>query len=460
MILEIGTPYPKQIEFFKARSKYIAYGGARGGGKSWAARIKAILLCLNNPGIQILFLRRTLAELDENHAIPIQKLLKCKNENKIALYRDQKKYFEFPNGARLKLGYCDNEKDVLQYQGQSYDVIFMEEATQFTEFQYQCLTECNRVSGQCVIPFKPRMYFTCNPGGVGHQWVKRLFIDKEYREQEKAEDYTFIQSLVYENEYIMKNDIDYVRTLENLPEDRKKAMLYGDWDIYEGQYFSEFRRNTHVIEPFVIPEEWDRYISIDYGLDKFAVVFIAVDTRGKAYQYNEIHEENLIVSEAAKLLKSYEDSNKAKYIYAPPDLWNRRNDTGKSAAEIFYENGIELTKISNDRINGWLAVKEWLKIEDTKDEQTGEIKKEPGLMVFSNCRYTIKYLPALQHDEKNPNDVAKEPHEFTHIADALRGFCITRTKATVIKKPEKVMTINFESERPRRKDYGERIKVI
>ena len=264
LTLEISRPYPKQIEFFKSTCRYTAYGGARGGGKSWAARLKAILLALNYPGIQILLLRRTLKDLRDNHVIPLQKMLKTESSDRIAVYKVQEKEFLFPNTSRLVLGYCDNEADVLQYQGQAYDVIFMEEATQFTEFQFQTLTESNRSSGLCKVKFSPRMYFTCNPGGVGHVWFKRLFIDRNYQNKERPEDYCFIQSLVYENKYLMENDPDYVRVLENLPEDRKKAMLYGNWDVFEGQYFQEFDRQVHVVEPFEIPEHWKRYVAMDY----------------------------------------------------------------------------------------------------------------------------------------------------------------------------------------------------
>ena len=159
----------------------------------------------------------------------------------------------------------------------------MEEATHFTEFQFQALTESNRLSGNIKEPFNPRMYFTCNPGGVGHHWVKRLFIDKDYRQNEIAEDYKFIPSLVFENKWLMENDPGYVRTLENLPEDRRKAMLYGNWDIFDGQYFKNFDRTIHVIEPFEIPKEWTRYRAIDYGLDMLACYWIAIDTKGNEY---------------------------------------------------------------------------------------------------------------------------------------------------------------------------------
>lgn len=424
--LAIERPYPKQIEFFKSKARYTAYGGARGGGKSWAARMKAVLLCFNYPGIQILLLRRTLKDLRDNHVIPLQKLLRTESDTKFATYKVQEKEFLFANGSRLVLGYCDNESDVLQYQGQAYDVIFMEEATQFTEFMFQTLTESNRSSGLCKAKFSPRMYLTCNPGGVGHMWFKRLFIDRNYINKERPEDYVFIQSLVYENKYLMENDADYVRVLENLPEDRRKAMLYGDWDIFEGQYFNEFSREIHVIDPFSIPEHWKRYAAFDYGLDMFACLWIARDTEGKAYIYREIHEQNKIISEAAQLFKE-NTTEKLEYVYAPRDLWNRRQETGKSVADIFYENGIDLTRTSVDRVDGWLATKEWLKVFQTRDEETGQEKKDSNLKIFRNCINLIKNLPQVQIDEKNPSDVATEPHYLTHICDALRYFCVNFT---------------------------------
>ncbi|MEG0178324.1 MAG: phage terminase large subunit [Oscillospiraceae bacterium] len=427
--LQITKPYPKQVAFFNATSKYIAYGGARGGGKSWAARVKAVLLALNYRGLQILLLRRTLAELRENHTIPLLKLLRG-----LAQYKEQSKEFIFPNGSRIVLGYCAAESDVLQYQGQAYDVIFMEEATQFTEFQFTTLTESNRSSGLCKDKFKPRMYFTCNPGGVGHAWVKRLFIDKDYQNSERSGDYTFIKALVYENDYLMHNDPDYVRTLENLPEARRKAMLYGDWDIFEGQYFSEFRRDKHVCEPFEIPKHWRRYISLDYGTDMLAALWIAVNEQGKAYVYRELYEgrdnkkgeggNGHIISAAANRLKEEMHGEEIYSILAPPDLWNARQESGKSAAEIFSENGVMLTKTSNKRVNGWLATREWLKFQ-TQEDGT----QAPALRIFNSCYNLIRTLPAIQHDSKNPEDVANEPHEYTHAPDALRYFCVYRTYA-------------------------------
>ena len=190
----------------------------------------------------------------------------------------------------------------------------------------------------------------------------------------------------------------------------------------------------------------------------FAVVFVAVDEHKKAYVYKEIHKSNLIVSQACQMLKSFMRGEKFRAIYAPPDLWNRNRDTGKSTAEIFYEGGIVLEKASNDRIGGWLNVKEWIKLKKVRNEQTGEIYEDCDLKIFSNCLNLIRCLPQLQHDEKNPNDCAVEPHDITHITDALRYFCVSQTQPAKI---EKSILKEFGFEETKAKyDYGENIVVI
>ena len=413
--IRIPEPNPRQKEFFRAKARFVAYGGARGGGKSWAARVKAVLLAFRYPGIQILLVRRTLAELRENHILPLLQLLQG-----AAFYKDQSKEFVFSNSSRIKLGYCKNELDVLQYQGQAYDVIMLEEATQFTEFQFQAFTECSRSSGLCRSPFPPRMYFTCNPGGVGHGWVKRLFIDRNYREQERPEDYVFIPARVWDNAYLMEHSPEYVRTLENLPEERRKAMLYGDWDIFEGQYFGEFSRELHVIEPFDIPDWWVRYRTMVYGLDMLACYWIAMDGQGRAYVYRELFEPDLIISRAAERILE-ESAEPVAATFAPPDMWNRRQDTGQSVAELFSGHGIGLVKAGNDRVMGWLALREWLR---PGTDEFG--KPSAGMRIFSNCRHLISDLPALTFDDKRPGDCRTEPHEITHGPDAIRYFVAGR----------------------------------
>lgn len=165
-----------------------------------------------------------------------------------------------------------------------------------------------------------------------------------------------------------------------------------------------------------------------------AVLWIARDTEGKAYIYKELHESNLIISEAARRIKEVNGKDNYEYIYAPRDLWNRRQETGKSVADIFYENDLSLTKTSVDRVDGWFATKEWLKIYESRDIETGEKIKDSKLKIFKNCYNLIKNLPQVLIDEKNPNDVATEPHELTHIVDALRYFCVNYTHGTEIPK--------------------------
>lgn len=406
-------PSAKQKKFLLSEKKYVAYGGARGGGKSWALRLKAMLLGINFPGIRMLLLRRTFPQLRENHIRPLCSLLKGS-----ATYTDSKKCFEFENGAVLKLGYCDAESDVEQYQGQEYDVIFIDEATQFTEYQFSVLKGCLRG----VNNFPKRMYLTCNPGGVGHGWVKRLFIDREFTQFEKSQDYDFIQALATDNKPLMESNPDYLNQLKELPEDIKRGWLYGDWDVYEGQYFSEFSRQKHVCEPFEIPDDYRIYVSFDYGLDMLACLWVAVDYEGNAYVYNELCQSGLIVSEAARKIKELCVTS-PYMIIAPPDMNSRQKDSGKSMKDLFSENGIDVTFANNSRVDGWMCVKEYL---NTSREDGSE---KPKLQIFSNCKNLIKCLPMLMHDSKNPSDCSITPHNITHAPDALRYFASVYTLA-------------------------------
>jgi phage terminase large subunit len=379
-------------------------------------------MALNYTGIQILIIRRTLKDLRKNHELPLMAELKD-----IAKYNAQNKEFHFPNSAMIFLGYCDSEADVLQYQGQNYDVIFVEEATQFTEFQLDCLTECNRRSPTMEGAFTSRMYYTCNPGGPSHSRIKRLFIDKDYKSTENPDDYEFIPSKVYDNDYIMKNDPNYVKTLENLPEMRRRAMLDGDWDAFEGQYFPEWNRDIHVIQPFEIPRNWVKFRSLDYGMDMTACYWWAVDTRGNCFVYRELHEPGLILSAAAKRIIDLTPKNELiDYTVASPDLWNKRQETGESGFEIMTNAGLGgLRRAKNGRIAGWRVMREYLK------PITDEFGKPSArLRFFPNCKNAIKNIPQLQYDEKVLEDVAGEPHEITHAPESIRYGAISRPPIT------------------------------
>lgn len=418
----LGKPQPKQKEFMMAKAKYVAFGGARGGGKSWSVREKAKRLALKWAGIKVLIIRKTYTDLRDNHILPLRADL----PEMLATYKETDKAFVFRNGSRIKCSYFATDADALQYQGQEYDVIFLEEATQFTELVFNVLKACLRGANN----FPKRMYLTCNPDGVGFLWVKRLFVSRDYLEGEKPEEYMFIQSLVDDNQILMKMNPDYVEQLDSLPEDMRKRWRYGSWDVAEGQYFGEFDRRIHTCEPFDLPKEWRRYISIDYGLDMLAVYWTAVDNTRNCYVYREYCEKNLPISAAAaEILSRTPKEERIHATLAPPDLWNRSQETGKSKALIFDESGLALTKSNNDREAGWLAIKELLK----KDEN-GNAR----LHIFKNCTTLIKHLPELLRDPKKPTDTALEPHEITHSPDALRYFAIYWTRPAQEEVPIRV----------------------
>lgn len=214
--------------------------------------------------------------------------------------------------------------------------------------------------------------------------------------------------------------------------DPEKYMQLGEARFIRSSsvFFREFERHIHCIDSFIIPAHWKRYVSIDYGLDMFAVLWFAIDTNNKVYVYKELYESNLVISEAARRFKEVNNNDKYECIYAPPDLWNRRQETGKSAIDIFADNGLGMVKSNNKRVLGWLSVKEHIKVIDSRDEQTGEEIKTSNMKIFNNCENLIRCFPKVLKCERDANDVANEPHELTHVLDALRGFCMMRQLPT------------------------------
>lgn len=406
-----GTPNPKQAAFFLSTARHTAYGGARGGGKSWAMRRKFVLLGLRYPGLQLLLLRRTLPELTENHLRPLLKEL-----HGIAQYNQSQRSFLFPNGSRIRLGYCELERDVYQYQGQEYDVVGLEEATHFSESQMQYLTTCNRSVRK---DFSPRMYYTCNPGGIGHQWVKRLFIDRQYREGEDPEEYAFIPARLSDNPVLMEGDPGYRKSLLALPEHLRRAYLDGDWDVLQGQYFPEFRRDIHVVEPRELPSHWRRFRAMDWGYhDPCCVLWFAVSPEGRVVVYRELYVRETLSSDIAEKVRILSRGEKIAYTVASPDAWQQRGLGGRQGeciAEVFQKNGVPLLAADNRRLSGWQRVREALKVEE------GEL---PQLTIFSTCNNLIRTLPQLTYDERDCEDVSSRCED--HAPEALRYGLMSR----------------------------------
>jgi PBSX family phage terminase large subunit len=440
--LRFGQPNERQLQFLTEDNKYIAFGGARGGGKSWAVRIKAALLCLNYAGIKVMIIRKTYPELQENHIVPMCEMLHCYDDNKknrIASYNDSKKNITFPNGSRILYRYCDNAKDAERFQGTEVDVLFIDEATHQSEEKMKKLTACVRG----VNAFPKRIYLTCNPGGEGHAWVKRLFIDKKYENNERPEDYTFIQSLVTDNKALMESNPDYIKQLEALPPKLRDAWLYGDWNVYEGQFFEEFkddpdhyedRQWTHVIKPFDIPDGWKIYRSFDWGYNKpFSCGWWAVDYEGVAYRILELYGCTKTANEGVKWtppqvfaeIHKIETEHrwlKGKKIQgiADPAIWDA--ETGESIADTAAKHQVYFTQGDNKRLAGWMQVHYRMAFDENG---------YPMMYIFNNCKAFIRTIPLLMYDEHKVEDLDTDGED--HIADEMRYFLMSRPIAPRVK---------------------------
>ncbi|MBO7149250.1 MAG: phage terminase large subunit [Clostridia bacterium] len=427
--LQTEIPNAKQRLFFESTARHTAYGGARGGGKSYAMRRKLVMLCMRYDNLSCLLLRRTLQELRKNHILPLTFEL-----NGFATYKKDERAFIFPNGSRLELGYCDNDGDLLQYQGAEYDVIGFEEATNFREEWIRFITTSLRSTRT---DFRTRVYYTCNPGGVGHNYIKRLFIDRDYADGENAEDYLFIPAKVYDNEPLMNANPDYIRLLKALPEAKRRAHLEGDWNACEGQVFEEFKNDpdhyndrfmTHVITPFDIPESWTVHRSFDFGYAKpFSCGWWACDYDGRLYRILELYgcvprEPNVgvkwtpdeIFSEIARIEREHPYlAGKHVYGVADPSIWDASR--GVSIAEVGEKHGVYFERGDNKRIAGWMQVHYRLSF-----DKNGL----PMMYIFENCKDFIRTMPLLQYSTVSPEDIDTTLED--HIADETRYMCMSQ----------------------------------
>lgn len=451
MDLKIDKPQPKQELFMEADTHDVGYGGARGGGKSWAVRTKAKLLCAFWAGIKVLIVRRTYKELQNNHINFLLADLKG-----VAKYNKSDKVFTFANGSTITFGYCNGDNDVLQYQGAEYDVIFLDEATQLREEWIRKIKACCRgVNG-----FPKRIYYTMNPGGESHGYIKRLFIDRRYEEGENPDNYTFIQALLTDNHILMETQPEYIKDLESLPPKLRQAWLEGRWDVFEGAYFEEFRetpdpqkcyeagistedallehRWTHVIKPFDIPSTWKIYRSYDWGYGKpFSCAWWAVDYEGVAYRILELYgctgtpNEGIKWSNKEQMDRIQEIEREHPWLkgkkirgVADPSIWDGSH--GLSCAEEADKHQLWFEKGDNERIAGWMQVRERLKFDENGFAM---------MYFFDNCKAIIRTMPLMMYDEHKPEDLDSDLED--HACDEVRYFCMMNPIAPRLIKEDK-----------------------
>ena len=423
-------PSERQRQFMLSKKKYVIFGGARGGGKSWAVRWKAVAMAAHYPGIKILIMRRSYPELVANHINPLKQVLAG-----AAKYNGTEHEFRFPNGSAIKFMYCSRDDDLQNIQGHEYDIIAIDEATQMTEHQIKTISVCVRGTND----FPKRLYMTCNPGGKGHQYIKRLK-DGKFRADEKPEDYVFIQSLVTDNPALMKKQPDYIEQLRALPPKQRDAWLYGNWEIYEGQFFEEFtddpdhyqdRHNTHVIEPFAPPAGWKIYRSFDWGYRRpFSCAWWAIDYDGVLYRILELYgcrkkdgealpnegvkwTDDRIFSEIARMEREHPWLAGRRILgVADPSIW-AGEETGMSRADTAEKYGVFFDRGNNDRIPGWMQCHYRLAFDENG---------LPMMYVFKNCEAFIRTIPLLCFDEHKPEDLDTDGED--HVADEWRYLCM------------------------------------
>jgi len=403
----------RQMLFHNATADEVLYGGAAGGGKTVAILFDAVGKALSHKNLRIAVFRRTYPELEKSlvfnflQKVPASWYKYHKNEKRATFNK---------TGSVIEFGHCQFESDVFKFQSAEYDFIYFDELTHWSEFMYTYLLSRLRTTKPDV---KPQVKSATNPGGIGHFWTKSRFIDgaepfkvTERMDPQSLGHYTtqFIPSRVYDNKYLMKDD-RYIQTLLKLPEDERKALLEGDWTSFKGQFFKEWKNDLHVVEPFKIPPEWKRFCSMDFGYRaQSAILWYAVSPQKKVYVYRELYEVENTDEELVSKIKELSKGEQISYTIADPSLWSvTQYERGESIAYRFSMMGLPLVKADNNRMSGASTVHSYLSVD--KDGK-------PSLMFFSTCFNSIRIIPGLVHDEKNPDEIKAGSED--HIYDSLR----------------------------------------
>ena len=410
----------------------VGFGGARGGGKTfWLLAQMALDDCQRFPGLKCLLLRKVGKSNLESFEDLRRRLLTRVPHRWLA----SRATLIFPNGSRIIAGHFQCESDIDAYLGLEYDVIGIEEATTLTARKYHDIVTCNRTSKP---GWRPRVYCTTNPGGVGHAWFRTTYVTPFQLRRESVT--RFIPATVDDNAF---NNADYRRVLDSLTGWQRRAWLHGDWDIAAGQFFTAFRRDIHVVDHFNVSGDVRWFAALDYGFNHYTVALLGcTDTDGRTCVMAEHAARGWVPGRHAEAIKAMLQRHhvllqpRGAYsialsrFVAGTDVFNRQSD-GVTIADQYRQHGISLRPAATDRLNGWAAIHQGL-----GDSAAGV---PPTLFIHRDCSRLIDCLPSLQHDPNRPEDVLKVNPDDDGMggddaADALRYLYAERSRSVHVMK--------------------------
>lgn len=406
-----------QEDFLAASETDVLYGGAAGGGKSYAMLVDPLRYA-HRSAHRGLIIRRSMPELreliDKSRELYPKAFPGCK-------YKEVEKLWNFPSGAKIEFGFLERDADVYRYQGQAYSWIGFDEITHLpTEFAWNYLASRLRTTDSEIVPY---MRCTANPGGVGATWVKKRYIDPapayESFTGQDGLSRKFIPARLQDNPFLA-HDGRYEKMLQALPPTQRQQLLDGNWDVSEGAAFTEFVPQLHVITPFDIPISWERVKGIDYGYaSESACVWGAVDpSDGTLIIYRELYQKGLLGTELADLITNMEMSDPFS-VQGVLDTacWSRTGTTGPTIGETLQRAGHKLRRADKNRIQGKIQIHEYLKV-----TQSGR----PRIQILNTCPNLIRELQSIPLDKRNPEDV--DTHAPDHAYDALRYLIMSRPR--------------------------------
>ena len=430
-----------QTDFLAAGEKDVLYGGAAGGGKSFAMLVDPLRYC-HKKAHRALILRRSMPELreliDKSRELYPQAFPGSK-------FREVEKIWNFPSGAKIEFGFLERDADVYRYQGQSYSWIGFDEITHLpTEFSWNYLASRLRTTDSDIETY---LRCTANPGGVGSHWVKKRYIDAApINTSFKGNDgltRKFIPAKLIDNPYLAK-DGAYEVMLKSLPPTQRKQLLEGNWDVAEGAAFTEFDIDVHVIPPFVIPLAWERVKGIDYGYaSESCCLWGTLDINdGTLIIYRELYQKGLTGEELARIIteREIEDPFSVSGVL-DTSAWARTGTTGPTVGEVLLNAGHKLRRADKNRIQGKIQIHQYLNIRD---------KGRPKLQIFSTCPNLIRELQSIPLSKTNPEDV--DTHASDHAYDALRYLIMSRPR--MVNPLERIRNMKREMYKPSDSEFG------